>query len=175
MRRHLWDFSGTLGRERAVPGRSESWRREDRVDGGAASGARAGRNAAARAHDSPQGRRVPGSPGSRRTGTRRCVYFRSVNPGSEWPSHRAGETTDSPASPGLVRRRGLRGDRHGRARPGGRHVHRGREPLHPRHLRGLRQAGRGAGEGDQGLRAGVPAFVPNVAVASPWRWPSPSP
>ena len=56
--------------------------------------------------------------------------------------------------PRLVRGCGLRGDRHRRAGPGGDHVDRGGEPLHPQHLQGLHQAGRDARAGDQGLQAG---------------------
>ena len=67
--------------------------------------------------------------------------------------------------PELVRRRGLRRDRHRRAGAGGDHVDRHRQHLHPQHLprvhqsRLHRRAGKPDGEdrlaGDQGRRAGV--------------------
>ena len=59
--------------------------------------------------------------------------------------------------PGVVRGRGLRGDRHRRARAGGDHVDRGGEHLHPQHLQGVDQARRDAAAGGQGLQAGLAA------------------
>lgn len=75
VRRHLWDFSGTFW---ADSGLSRSI---------GATGLRGYAKTASMAV-------LPRAPA--RGG--KCAYFRSVKPGSEWPSHRARETTDSPTS-----------------------------------------------------------------------------
>ncbi|MCP9964164.1 hypothetical protein LUX57_02250 [Actinomadura madurae] len=78
-----------------------------------------------------------------------------------------------PHVPGLVRRRGVRRRRHRRAGPGGDHVDRGGQPVHPQHLQGVhpprrRREGGGdrqqAGLADrQGRRGGVhPRARPRV-------------
>ena len=69
VRRHLWDFPGTLDQDRVSAGRPGY----------------------------PKTASMAALPRAPARG-RKCAYFRSVNPGSECPSHRARETTDSPAS-----------------------------------------------------------------------------
>ena len=59
--------------------------------------------------------------------------------------------------PELVRRRGLRGRGDRCPRPGGDHVDRGSQHLHPQHLQGVDQARRHARPGGQGRQAGLVA------------------
>ena len=59
--------------------------------------------------------------------------------------------------PELVRGRRRRGHHHRRAGPGGHHVHRRGEPVHPDHLQGALPALRQRGRGDPGGAAGLAA------------------
>ena len=112
-------------------------------------------------HDSPQRGDPAGlQPRARPLGPARLGRDRGRYQAGR-PGRQAERAARHPAAvrgqlPGLVRRGRVRGHRDRRAGPGGDHVDRGSQHLHPEHLQGVDQEGRDRPAGGQGLQDRVP-------------------